>query len=62
MSRVEDICNAVGEEEEQGTYTKLSVTPAIKKDTSVTIAPSIRGTDPVTNKIGPRVLVKDEML
>jgi len=50
-----DLCSADKEEEDREIYTKLSVTPVIKRDTSVATALSTRGINqtagtPGTNK------------
>ncbi len=43
MCHKEDSCNAEEEEEDREIYVKLSVTPVIKRVTSVAIALSIHG-------------------
>jgi len=56
----EGSCNEDEEEDGRETFAKLSVTPVIKRDTSVATVLSIHGIDPVINKTGPRDWVKDE--
>ncbi len=63
MFHKEDLCKEIEEGEGKEIYMKLSVIPATKRDISVAIVLSTRGTNQTTlNKTGPHDRAKDAKL